>query len=355
VKLGQRAKGFLTFLGMITFLSLTFAAMHYLTGWIYRITGVTPAPVLVQVINSVGGLLLMGMTIGVLSQLFRPRLRASEIAVVGPILEALERIAKGDFSVRVEPDRDPHAPGMLSELANSVNRAAVQLYQMETLRQEFISNVSHELQSPLTSIQGFTRALHNDALSPLERKHYLQIIVAESTRLSRITENLLKLASLEGDHVKFKRRKYRLDRQVRGLILACEPQWVGKSLEMDVNIDEVTISADEDLLSQVWINLIHNAIKFTPEGGRIRITLCQQDEGSAFEIEDSGIGISADDQKRIFERFYKADPSRSHSTNEGSGLGLSIVQRIVNMHQGSINVISESGAGACFTVTLPAE
>jgi signal transduction histidine kinase len=174
----------------------------------------------------------------------------------------------------------------------------------------------------------------------------------ESTRLSRIAENLLKLASLEARSVKFEPKPYRLDRQIRRLVLACEPQWSAKEIDMDVALNEVEVTADEDLLSQVWLNLIHNSLKFTPEGGRICLELRRQAESIEFSIRDSGIGIPEEAQAHIFERFYKADISRTHS-NGGSGLGLSIAHEIVEMHRGSIKVASQPGQGATFQVCLP--
>jgi two-component system phosphate regulon sensor histidine kinase PhoR len=226
---------------------------------------------------------------------------------------------------------------------------------MERMRQEFISNVSHELQSPLTAIRGFAQVLQNDQVSAADRRQYLAIIETESTRLSRLTENLLKLAALEAEPGTVAPQAYRLDKQIRNLILACEPQWAGKGLEMDVALDDVTIRADEDLLSQVWLNLLHNSIKFTPEGGRVTIALHQQGDQIRFQITDTGIGIAAEDQIHIFERFYKADRARTPATNGGSGLGLAIVRKIVELHHGTITVESQPGTGTTFTVTLPME
>jgi signal transduction histidine kinase len=272
--------------------------------------------------------------------------------VFGPIIEAMQKIAKGDFSVRLDNTFREHEP--VSVLVKSMNDMALELNEMERMRQEFISNVSHEIQSPLTSIRGFAKALENDQLSLEERHHYLSIIENESTRLSRITEDLLKLASLESQHLKFEPKPYRVDKQIRSLILACEPQWTDKAIDMDVALEEMAITADEDLLSQVWINLIHNSIKFTPQGGSVRIDLCQQRGSIAFRITDTGIGIAEEDQARIFERFFKADKSRTRS-NGGSGLGLSIAKKIIDMHHGTVGVDSRLGAGATFTVSLPIE
>ncbi|NMB88023.1 MAG: two-component sensor histidine kinase [Chloroflexi bacterium] len=340
--------------GVLVYLLAMFTVAFYLSDLVYRAAGWRPSLLVAQLTNSLLGLLFTGLTLGGVSFFFRSRNWPRRAGILIPIIEALERIAQGDFDVRLDKSFTGHEDaGIFGDLVESVNNMAEGLNQMENLRQEFISNVSHELQSPLTSIRGFAQALRDERLSPQERAHYLNIIETESTRLSRITENLLRLASLEAKQVSFEARPYRLDRQIRGLVLACEPQWTGGQIDMDVNLDEIEITADEDLLSQVWINLIHNSIKFTPPGGRVCVELHGQDGRIDFSIADTGIGITAADQERIFERFYKADPARQR-TQEGSGLGLSIAKKIVEMHRGAIGVESTPGVGTVFRVSLPA-
>nr|WP_282943692.1 ATP-binding protein [Paenibacillus sp. RC67] len=275
--------------------------------------------------------------------------RKKQMLSLKRMIDAIRKMAKGDFNVTFETHKDN---GPWGELAENLNHMAVELNQIEQMRQEFISNVSHEIQSPLTSITGFARALHNDRLSVDERRHYLHIIETESTRLSKLSDNLLKLTSLESQHHPFEPKPYRLDKQLRRLVLACEPQWLDKNIEMDVSLDELTIEADEDMMSQVWVNLINNSIKFTSEGGTIGIHLNQQDNGAIIRISDTGIGISPEDQEHIFERFYKADKSRQRS-NGGSGLGLSIVHNIIERHRGFISVQSRIGEGTTFIIKLP--
>ncbi|UZQ49998.1 sensor histidine kinase [Clostridium kluyveri] len=143
-----------------------------------------------------------------------------------------------------------------------------------------------------------------------------------------------------------------MDKQIRHIILSCEPQWLNKNINMDVSLEEVEIKADEDMMSQVFINLINNSIKFTSEGGSVRINLHNQGNILEFKISDTGIGIDEEDQSRIFERFFKGDKSRSPLI-KGSGLGLSIVKKIVDMHQGTIHVQSKLDTGTTFIVTLP--
>jgi two-component system phosphate regulon sensor histidine kinase PhoR len=343
--------GFAWFVFVFALVAAMFSLAFFLTGYFYKFINFQPSLLASELVNSLLGLIFAGLIVGGLGRVARSRGWTPEMNLFSPIIEALERIAAGDFSVSLE-NQLPDSP--MSELTSSVNKVALELDQMENIRQEFISNVSHEIQSPLTSIRGFAQALENDQLTAEERHHYLSIIEDESQRLSRVTEDLLKLASLESDHLKFEPKPYRLDQQVRNLILVSEPQWRDKNINMDVSLDELEITADEDLLSQVWINLIHNSIKFTPQAGSVEVALHPRGNRVEFRISDTGIGISEEDQARIFERFYKADKSRTRS-KEGSGLGLSIVKKIVDLHKGTIEVESKAGAGATFTVTLPAE
>jgi signal transduction histidine kinase len=337
--------GLFWFITVILFTAASFAAAYYLTSLLYRALHLNlPAPV-IQIINSFLGLIITGSFL----QLFTQYFKRQQFNTFQPLIDAMDRIAKGDFSIHLEDDENN---GMLKDLTASVNKMASELSQMENMRQEFVSNVSHEIQSPLTSIRGFAQALQNDQLTLQERHHYLQIIENESKRLSRLTEDLLKLATLESDQLKFEPRPYALEKQIRSLILICEPQWSAKHIEMSADLAKVTIDADEDLLNQVWLNLLNNAIKFTPESGIIKVSLQEANDKAVFRISDNGIGIAPEDQIHIFERFYKADKSRTR-TKEGSGLGLAIVKTIVDLHTGSIDVESAPGQGTTFTITLP--
>jgi two-component system, OmpR family, phosphate regulon sensor histidine kinase PhoR len=339
---------------LLMFLTGILIGTFFLTAWLYHTIGHAPPPFLVQVINALLGFVLCAV---ILVSFFsfinaRPEATRRQMGLFEPIFEAMEHIAKGDFQVRLNPPLRGNV--FASELAKSVNQMALELNQMEHLRQEFISNVSHEIQSPLTSIRGFAQALHDEQLSAEDRQHYLTIIETESMRLSRMTDNMLKLASLESEHVMVELKPYRLDKQIRTLILACEPQWTSKTLDMDVALEEVEILADEDLLSQVWSNLLHNSIKFTPEGGRVCVEVHRQGSHIECRITDTGTGIPEEAQAHVFERFYKADQSRERS-NAGSGLGLAIAKKIVELHQGTIGVASHPGAGTILIVSLPVE
>ncbi len=342
--------GIAWFIFVLVLVGFMFSAAFFLTDSFYQAIHLQPSLLISEFVNSLLALVFTGLVAGVLGKIARTKGWTPEMNLFVPIIEALERIAAGDFSVRLENQFQDNS--MVGELTSSVNKMALELNQMENMRQEFISNVSHEIQSPLTSIRGFAQALENDQLTAGERHHYLSIIEDESRRLSRITEDLLRLASLESEHLKFEPKTYRLDQQIRKLILACEPQWRDKHINMDVALDELEIAADEDLLSQVWINLINNAIKFTPQAGSVKVALHPRGDQVEFRISDTGIGISEEELPHVFERFYKADKSRTRS-KEGSGLGLSIVQKIIDLHKGTIEVESSLGHGTTFIVSLP--
>jgi two-component system, OmpR family, phosphate regulon sensor histidine kinase PhoR len=308
------------------------------------------SPILRQIISSFLGIIIWLLIMSIISFFIRKRLGDPQALLFKPIIDAFEKISKGDFNVRLDLEFDQIQPA--SQLAQSFNSMAEELSVMEAMRQEFISNVSHEIQSPLTSILGFARVLRNDDLKIEDRHHYLDIIETEGNRLSRITDNLLKLASLESRQNTIELQTFQLDKQIRELILACEPQWMNKDIEMNVELEETEIKADKDLLSQVWINLIYNSIKFTPSGGKIGIKVLKKDDKVKITISDTGLGISKEDQEHIFERFYKVDKSRTHSDG-GSGLGLSIAKKIVEMHHGMISVKSQVGEGTTFIISLP--
>lgn len=333
------------------FLAVVFTSTSFLTTLIYRLVGYTPPQLVVQLINSLGGLLIGALLAWALFRFSARGRKASPEGVFGPIFDALRRISEGDFTVRVDTSPDH---GIVGHLAESVNRMASELDELERMRQGFVSDVSHEIQSPLTSIRGFAQALKSDRLTPGERRHYLDIIESESTRLARVTEGLLKLAALESEQVNFDPQPYRLDTQIRSLILASEPQWSARSIEVDVALEEISVTADADLLSQVWTNLIQNAVKFTPAAGKISIRLLESGNQVEFRISDTGSGISNEDRPHIFERFYKSDKSRT-GADSGSGLGLAIAKSIVEVHRGAIALSDENGMSTTFIVRLPVE
>lgn len=321
---------------------------YLLTNFIYRYTG-TPAKAWTYIITGVAGLYIFAAGVKIIVDIHgKNHQHNGRNQMMGEALDAMKRITQGDFSVVMKVEK--HDP--FSELAETINKMAHELGTMENLRQDFIANVSHEIQSPLTSISGFAELLSNNSTTAEERAHYIDIIAAESKRLSKLSDNLLKLSSLDANVTPLSFSKFRLDKQIQNTLLMLEPLWSEKNLDISLESAAVSVFGDENVMAQVWINLLHNSIKFTPKGGTITITVLSEDAAVACHIADSGIGIPDEDQLHIFERFYKVDKARDRNLG-GNGLGLSLVKKIVELHKGTIEVESQVGTGTVFTIKLP--
>ncbi|GGA89660.1 sensor histidine kinase [Ornithinibacillus halotolerans] len=264
---------------------------------------------------------------------------------------AARKIAKGDFSVRIEK-KNRRNQDEVGELIDSFNHMTAELEKIDAMRADFVSNVSHEIQSPLTSIKGFTKAIMDDVVPRENQKEYLQIIYQEIERMSRLSDNLLRIASLDSEHHPYNPSSYRLDEQIRNSILTTEPQWNSKNIDIQLDLEPVEIYADKDLMDQVWLNLITNAIKYSNENEIIQIGISIQSGQIKVAVRDYGIGIPKDELASVFGRFYKVDRSRNRSI-DGNGLGLSIVKKILTIHKFSIDVESEEDVGSTFTVNIP--
>ncbi|WP_338554082.1 HAMP domain-containing sensor histidine kinase [Paenibacillus sp. KS-LC4] len=270
------------------------------------------------------------------------------IRPINKLTKATKRIAAGDFNVKLNIKQT----GELGALARSFEEMMHDLQRLEQMRREFVTNVSHEVQTPLTSISGYAIALKQEGIEPNERSRYLDIIINEAKRMSKMSDNLLKLSLLESQSHQLQLATLRLDEQLRRVIVAIQPQWSARNIQFELHLKAAMLTADHDLLNQVWTNIIGNSIKFSKDGGIIQVSIKQDIKQITVRISDNGIGISLEDQKQIFERFFKAD--RSHSRKyEGSGMGLAIVKQIITLHQGDIRVESEPGLGTTFIVTLP--
>ncbi|UOE93090.1 HAMP domain-containing sensor histidine kinase [Alkalihalobacillus sp. LMS39] len=266
------------------------------------------------------------------------------------LTNAAREMAKGNFSIRLKSkDKDE-----IGELITSFNHMATEVEKIDKMREDFVSSVSHEIQSPLTSIRGFTKALRDGVIPQENQREYFDIIYKETDRLSRLSDNLLRLSSLESDQHPFHPERYRVDEQIRRIVLATEPQWEQKQLTISLDLHSTWINADEDLFEQVWLNLLNNAIKYSPEKGTISIEVKQEDDYVIVSIQDDGKGIPSEAFPRLFERFYKVDRARTNQM-PGNGLGLSIVKKIIDLHQSYIEVESEVGKGSTFTVYISHE
>jgi signal transduction histidine kinase len=259
------------------------------------------------------------------------------------ILDALERISQGDFDVRLSATR----PGPFRAVVESVNKMAAELGTLEHQRQEFVSNVSHEIGSPLTSVIGFARLLRDQDLDRDTQRHYLDVIVQEAERVSKLGENLLRLSAL--DDAAWEPRRHRVDEALGEVVVLLEPQWSAKSLTVELDAEAVEWAGDREMMHQVWVNLLQNAIKFTPEGGAVTVVLRQEGAGWTCRVRDTGIGIAPGDLPHVFERFFRADKARSQG---GNGLGLALAKRIVELGGGRVAVASEVGRGAEFSVHM---
>jgi signal transduction histidine kinase len=321
--------------GMTLTVSLCVTAGYALAS-LLRLPGI-----LTVFISSIAGLLFFGAVAAVVRAAFSRRFEQEMKESHNTTLNAFARLAQGDFSV-ILPVDDHTAH---SEIARAFNDMVQKLGDIDAMRTDFISNASHEIQSPLTSIGGFAALLGGD-LPDGERKKYAEIIETESKRLSRLSDNLMKLSSL--DSATIIHADFRLDKQLQNIVLALEPQWIVKDLALEIDLDKITVNGDEALLSQVWTNLLHNAIKFTPRGGTISVSL----GNGALQIADTGCGIPADELPHIFERFYKVDKARDRSLG-GNGLGLSIVKKILDLHGWKIGVQSAEGSGTAFAIEIP--
>ena len=258
---------------------------------------------------------------------------------------AHERVQEGDFTVRL-PDNQP---GEMGELMRSFNDMTEALGSTAYLQKDFISSISHEFKTPIASIRGFAKLLQMPGLSEEQKAEYISMIAQESDRLSRLSETLLRLSALEQQTALASLSSFSLDEQLRQVILRLEPNWSHKDIDWQLDLQKVSITSDQELLNQVWVNILQNAIKFSSEGSEIAVRVFR-DGNAIVEVEDHGCGMTEEAQQRIFDKFYQADKSRKQ---EGVGLGLSLVKRIVDMMGGEIKVTSQVGVGSTFRVELP--
>lgn len=267
---------------------------------------------------------------------------------VREFIEAIRRLAGGDFSARLYL-KNPPEYRILSE---NFNRMAEELGGIEILRTDFVNNFSHEFKTPIVSIKGFAEILKYDDLSKEERDEYLDIVIEESARLAALASNVLELSKIETQTILTDKQKVNVGEQIRQCVLLLTHKMEQKQLSLDPELHDYFAPGNKELLNQVWLNLLDNAIKFTPEHGTISIEMKRTAESLQILFRDNGKGIDPGAVPRIFDKFYQADTS--HST-KGNGLGLTIVQRIVNLHGGTIVCESEPAAGTTFIVTLPSE
>ncbi len=267
---------------------------------------------------------------------------------VKQIKNALNKITTGDFEVRL--NTTGVSPNF-SEIMTSINTMTEELSGVETLKTDFISNVSHEMKTPLAVIGNYGTLLQNPDLSEEERLEYAKNITQSSKHLAELITNILKLNRLENQQIFPRAASYNLSEQLCESLLQFESVWEEKEIEISTDIaEDITISADSELLSIVWNNLLSNAFKFTDKGGKVSVSLSADSEYATVTVSDTGCGMTAETGAHIFEKFYQGDTS--HAT-KGNGLGLALVKRIINITGGEVSVTSAVGVGSTFKVRIP--
>lgn len=266
------------------------------------------------------------------------------------IMAALDKVMQGDFSVRISSVKEFAGETGFNEIIKAINAMTAELQGMETLRTDFIANVSHELKTPLAVMGNYATMLQQPGLSEENRVEYAKAISHSSRKLAALITNILKLNKLENQQIFPKHEEYDLSGQICECLLAFEDTWEAKGLNIETDIDDdVRLSSDAELLSLVWNNLISNAVKFSPEGGTISVSLKSDEKNVVVSVSDTGCGIDPETGKHIFEKFYQGDPS--HAT-QGNGLGLALVKRVVDILRGEISIQSTPGRGSTFTVRI---
>ena len=267
---------------------------------------------------------------------------------VNDLLNIMRRLASGDFSARIKLPKPWDRHDGIVELANSFNKMAEELQGTEMLRSDFINNFSHEFKTPIVSIAGFAKLLKREQLTP-QQAEYVKIIEEESLRLSSMATNVLNMTKVENQSILTDVTTYNLSEQLRSCILLLSRSWEEKEIGFSIDIQERDITGSEELLKHVWLNLIDNAIKFSPHGGTVEITI--GDHGGFVEVSviNQGAEIPPEQRQKIFRKFYQAD--ESHAT-QGNGVGLAIVKKVVDLHKGQVTVKCENGLTA-FSVKLP--
>ena len=267
------------------------------------------------------------------------------------LIDGMDALAAGDFKIRMNAGSIMRRYPAFRDVSDSFNKMAEELESTEMLRSDFINNFSHEFKTPIVSIAGFAKLLKRGNLTQEQQQEYLSIIEEESMRLSYMATNVLSLTKVENQTILTDVTQFNLSEQIRSCILMLERKWDSKNLDLQLEFGEHQVQANEELLKQVWINLLDNAIKFTPDGHTVQVRISEREGSLLVAIMNTGSEVSPEDQIKIFHKFYQAD--QSHAT-QGNGVGLAVVKRIVELHGGEISVSSENEV-TVFTVQLPRE
>ena len=313
-----------------------------IAGLLYLLEGLGVIPSL-GIYTLISLLLVSGITVALMSYFIGRR-------VLTPLVKlssASKEVARGNFDVTVS---DSSKMEEVQSTFRNFNAMVRELKSISTLSSDFIANVSHEFKTPLSVIEGYAMLLQDDRLTAQEREDYLNKILVNTRRLNTLVGNILMLSKMETKPLPEQYTRFRLDEQLRQVVAQLEPQWSAKGISFRVRLDEVELLGWEQVLPYVWSNLISNAIKFSPSGSVIALTLLEKRECAVVTVSDRGCGMEPDVQERIFEKFYQGDTSHKA---EGNGLGLALVRQIVELSQGVVEVESQPGKGSTFRVILP--
>ena len=291
------------------------------------------------VFELIGSCLLVGI-------LATSRLSKYFFSPIKKLRKAMDKVANGDFSVRLE---DHSSSVEIMEVYTGFNLMVSELNATEILQTDFVSNVSHEFKTPINAIEGYSTLLQGEDNLSEEQREYVEKILFNTARLSSLVGSILLLSKLENKQIPTNRSLYRLDEQIRQSIVDLESAWEPKDIQFDVELERVEYLGNEAMVRHVWDNLIGNAVKFSPEGGLVRMTLTKKQNQIIFTVEDSGPGLSPEAEKHIFDKFYQADSSHKQ---EGNGLGLALVKRVLAIEQGEVRAENRPEGGCRFTVTL---
>lgn len=313
-----------------------------IAGLLYLLEGLGVIPSL-GIYTLISLLLVSGITVALMSYFIGRRVLTPLVKVSS----ASKEVARGNFDVTVS---DSSKMEEVQSTFRNFNAMVRELKSISTLSSDFIANVSHEFKTPLSVIEGYAMLLQDDRLTAQEREDYLNKILVNTRRLNTLVGNILMLSKMETKPLPEQYTRFRLDEQLRQVVAQLEPQWSAKGISFRVRLDEVELLGWEQVLPYVWSNLISNAIKFSPSGSVIALTLLEQRECAVVTVSDRGCGMEPDVQERIFEKFYQGDTSHKA---EGNGLGLALVRQIVELSQGVVEVESQPGKGSTFRVILP--
>lgn len=337
------ARSFFSFFGLAAFIVTCCMVMFIITSGVEMTYDNTK----IAAIYTLGNVIFFGLIFSIFDNI---RGKITIARPINRILKGTHSIIKGDFSVRIKPLHKKSNKNEFDVLIEDFNKMAQELEGIETFRTDFIANVSHELKTPLAIIQNYATMLQDPDIDEDKKHEYAIIITDASWRLSSLITNILKLSKLENQQIFPQTREYDLSEQICACLIGYESVWEKKSIDIETDIDDsVTITADEELMSLVWNNLFSNAFKFTPEKGKVSVSVKQNDNYITVNISDTGCGMSDEVQTHIFEKFYQGD--KSHSA-QGNGLGLALVKKVVDITGGEIKVSSEIEKGSSFIVTF---